>query len=237
MKSITKTFSEMQLPVKALLFYNNLSDDRDVRVEAFDINEYGHPINAHPLSVNESKALAKSLSSSHHVYTGFLQYHGIILNKVLFVDATEEGFAIWYTPAGKANLLFKPELTIPCGEAHLPPLVWKATSQSVEVFALTDTERPGDETPLYHAPFFNLHIDGRVCMGTVDIDFEEDCNVIDFMHQWEHYFFNSYFSHAIDNIPLKSNLISLWQELLQTQAPFPMEVLKPNGKKLKDLII
>lgn len=237
MKIVTQTFSDLHVPVKALLFYTNQLDERDLRVEAFDMNDYGQPINAHPLSFNECKALVKSLSSSTGVYTGFLQYHGVLPENLLFVDATEEGYAIWYTPAQQTNLLFKEALTIPCGKAHLPPLVWKATSNTLEVFALTTTERPTNDTPLFHAPFFNVYLGGRVCMGTVDIDFDEDCNLVDFINRWEHYFFNSYFSHAIDTTPLGGNLVSLWQQLINTDTPFPLDVLKRNGKTIKHLIV
>lgn len=237
MKIITEAFSEVHVPLKALLFYHNLSDDRDPRVEAFDINDYGEPVNAHPLTDNESKALAKSLSYSHSVYTGFLQYHGVLPTKVLYVDTSETGCAIWYTPAQKVRLFFKEQLTIPSGMAHIPPLVWNATSDSVSVYALNTHERPTDETTLFHAPFFNLYEDGKVCMGTVNIDVDEECNLLDFMTQWEEYFFNSYFSHTIFTAPHKGNLVSLWQQQVENQTPFPLDVLTPNGKTIKNIIV
>jgi PRTRC genetic system protein B len=237
MKIITKQFSNFHMPVKALLIYKNLHDERDIRVEAFDVLGNGQPINAHPLSDNEAKNLAKTLSYSKKVYTGFLHYEGVIPTKLLYVDQ-QEGYAIWYTPAQPISLLFKKSLTIPCGKAHVPALVWKAGRDKVSVFALTTTDRPTDNTPLFNAPFFNINADGEVCMGSVDTDFEEDCDLPEFMNQWEHYFFNSYFSHLIGHSPINGNLVSLWQQLMQSPDQcFPTEVLKPNGKKLKDVII
>lgn len=238
MKIITHEFRQLHMSHKALLFYTNLADSQDVRVEAYDMDEKGRPINAHPLTVNESKALATSLSKSRNVYTGFLQYNGVLPAHLLFVDASDEGYALWYTPAQKARLLFKEGLTIPNGEAQLPPLIWRATSKHVELYAVSSSERPTGETPLYHAPFFNVYLDGRVCMGNVDIDFDEDCNLLDFMNGWEHYFFNSYFSHSISGSPIQGNLVSVWQQLVANpQQPFPLEVLKLNGKTVNDLIV
>jgi PRTRC genetic system protein B len=239
MKKITHEFSQLHRPVKAFLVYNHLTDERDVRVEAFDTDEKGWPMNAHPLSVNEMKMLAKSLSVSTDVHTRFLECKGVFPSNLLYVDARENGYALWYTPAQKINLLFKKELTIPCGEANVPPLVWIATASDLHLYALKTDSRPTGDTPLFYAPFFNIHPGGMVCMGTVDIDIDEDCNLVDFMNQWEEYFWASYFTHSIGGaVAITGNIVSLWQELTRDpQKPFPLEVLKKNGKTINDLIL
>jgi PRTRC genetic system protein B len=238
MKIITSEFSQFYSPNMALLVYENKFDGRDVRVESYDIDKKGRPVNAHPLTVNESKALAKALATGPDMRTGFLHHKGIVHANLLYVDL-EQAFAVWYTPARQVELLFKKELTIPNGKAHVPPLVWKAHHNQLEVFALKEAERPTEKTPLFHAPFFNLYADGRVCMGTVDIEIDEDCSLPDFMALWEDYFWKSYFSHSIGGLtPITGNLVGLWQNLVsQPQTPFPVEVLKRNGKTVKDLIV
>lgn len=87
-----------------------------------------------------------------------------------------------------------------------------------------------EQTLLYHAPFFNLYNDGRVCMGTVKVDIKADCHLEDFMQSCEQYFFNSYFSHLIGNAsPVKENIIQLWQKLVGSDKPFPLKSLLKNG--------
>ncbi len=237
MNIVTSEFGQFYLPKKAMLVYENNADQNDVRVESYDIDAKGRPVNAHPLTVNECKALAKALNTSRELRTGFLHYKGVWPANLLYTD-TEQGFAVWYTPARQVELLFKKELTIPSGTAHVPPLVWKAYNHTLEVFALKSDERPTEKTPLLYAPFFNIYDDGRVCMGTVDIEIDEDASILDFMAQWETYFWKSYFCHSIQgNTPITGNLVSLWQELVaDPQKPFPVDVLKPTNRNLNDLI-
>lgn len=45
--------------------------------------------------------------------------------------------------------------------------------------------------------FFNIYEKGNVCMGTVSIDIKNSASVEEFIQAWEHYFFNSYFSHSL----------------------------------------
>jgi hypothetical protein len=74
-------------------------------------------------------------------------------------------------------------------------------------------------------------------MGTVSIDIKNSASVEEFVQAWEDYFFNSYFSHLMeDHNPIKGNCVSLWNKLIQTGEAFPKEVLKRNNKTLKKLL-
>lgn len=65
MTNITRIFEEVYLPIKAILIYQPLlEEDKNVYVEAYDIDENGSPVNAHPLSINEATTLAENLNSS-----------------------------------------------------------------------------------------------------------------------------------------------------------------------------
>jgi len=73
-------------------------------------------------------------------------------------------------------------------------------------------------------------------MGTVNVDITNSASVEEFTRAWEHYFFNSYFSHSLcGNLTVK-NIVNLWKDLIQTGNPFPKEVLKKNNKTLKNLL-
>ncbi len=239
MNDITSSFGKLYHPVKAFVVYQPQGMDRnkEVYVEAYDMDKAGYPVNAHPLTVRESTALAKALDTSGDLKRSFLKPAGLIPSKLLYTESSHNGFALWYTPAQRIDLLFTDGLDIPCGKAFIPALVWKATKEDLYIYALkTETAIDGD-TPLYYAPFFNLYEDGRVCMGTVHIHIRPDCMLEEFIAQWESYFLNSYFSHLIQShAPVKGNIVQLWQGLINSRRKFPVKQLIPNGLTIKDLI-
>lgn len=119
----------------------------------------------------------------------------------------------------------------------MPTLLWKATANSISVYALKTNRRPTANTPLYYAPFFNVYENGNVCMGTVEIEMQKVQCLEDFINDWEQHFFNSYFSHLLDSYcPTKLNTVTLWKELINTDKPFPTNELKKNNRTLKDLL-
>ncbi|RZJ66791.1 MAG: PRTRC system protein B [Flavobacterium sp.] len=235
MKNITDLFSQSYTPFKALLFYQNEKDD--LYVESYDMDVLGKPINAHPLTQRESKILSESMQSKQENMSGFLCTLGLLSDRILHVDRSGEGYAIWYTSEMRKHLIFKSDLGIPNGEAYLPPLLWKASKKGLSVWALGSNDRPNLETKLYQAPFFNLYPDGRVCMGNVDVKFSLSIDLDEFMSQWEKLYFGSAFSHLLQGIsPVKCNIVQLWQEQIGTEILFPKKQLKRFPKLLKDII-
>jgi PRTRC genetic system protein B len=236
MKNVAAAFNNIYLPKKALVVYQSLADENGLYVEAYDMDVNGKRINAHPLSVKETIALAEVLNTCTELSNDFLISKGLLPENVLHVNA-KLGYAVWHTPEQKVNLLFKKELGIACGEAFIPAMVWKARKDSLYVYAMKESKRPTGATKLYFAPFFNIHGDGNVCMGTVNIEIDKHYCLEDFIKAWEDYFFNSYFSHLIGNYsPTKGNIVQLWKGLVGTDRKFPNEVLIKNGKQIKDLL-
>ncbi len=237
MKNISHLISDVYVPEKAILIYKNFSEvENKIYVESFDIDKNGKPINAHPLSEQESAALSKALQHSVKKENNFLQCRGIISENILFINTTYNGFVIWFTPEQKVNLFFKNELGIPSGKAKVPALIWKATKNHLEIFAVQENKRPKENTQLFFAPFLNVFRTGKVCMGTVDINIENKCCLEDFIKYWEEYFWNSWFSHGVENYnPVSANIIQLWKEHVNTNKNFPTEVLIKRNEMLKDL--
>lgn len=237
MENITENFGTLYKPVKALMIYRPEGRSTDSYVEAFDMDAEGFMVNAHPLSVQESKGLSKALDVSAALKRGYLKSKGLMPKNVLYINADQDGFALWHTPAMEADLFFVEDLGIPDGRAKVPPLLWKADRHALRVYALNTKEEIDPETVLYHAPFFNMYADGRVCMGTVRRKFAEDCSLEEFMEQWQQYFFNSYFSHHIgSHNPVRGNLSALWAKLIGTGNPFPVKALQKTKFTLKNLL-
>lgn len=227
----------MHHPYKGLVVYRSVEEAPDYYVEAYDFNDAGKMVNPHPLSLQESRQLAATLQTSSELSDSYLQCRELMPAKLLYTRQGTNGFAIWYTPAITHFLAFTPDLKIPDGEYPVPPMLWKASRTGVTVFALTKNETPTLKTTLFKAPFFNVHDDGNVCMGTVDIDIDPHTHLEAFMSKWEEYFFNSRFSHVLGGkSPVKGNIIQLWQSLKDSRRKFPVSCLLKHSITLKKLI-
>jgi PRTRC genetic system protein B len=238
MNNITNSFGTLYHPVKALLLYQRSGGQNEATnyVESYDMDKDGCPINGHPLSVKEANALAKSLLIAEKKQRNFLNPKDLLSRDVIFLKTGNDGFALWRTPARQVKLLFTESLDIPCGEANVPALLWKAGKTHLSIFAILDEDVDGN-TPLYHAPFFNVYADGKVCMGNVPVKIPNDCALEDFIRLWQEYFFNSYFSHLFGgHLPVKGNIVQLWQKLVKSNKPFPTDKLIPNNIPINKLI-
>lgn len=233
---ITENFGTLYHPKSALVFYETIGTNTDVYVEHFDMDSNGTPINAHPLTVQEANVLAKALKTDEEKNKAFLKPKGILPTNILHINPSEKGTVLWYTKTQQRQIYFVDSLGISNGKAQVPPMLWLASKSSLTVFALANDRRPTEKTPLHYAPFFNIYENGNVCMGTVSIDIKNSASVEEFIQAWEHYFFNSYFSHSLCENLTKKNIVTLWKNLINTYKPFPKEVLKKNNKTLKNLL-
>lgn len=233
----SKDFGTLYEPTSALIFYQSNDKKGGMYVEHFDMDKNGSPINAHPLTVNEAKTLAKSLQIDEEKDKTFLKPRGILPTNILHINPSKNGSAVWYTRAQERQLYFVKSLGITNGISYVPPMLWYANKKELSVFALASDRRPTEKTTLYYAPFFNVYEDGAVCMGTVDVNIKNSASVEEFTTAWEDYFFNSYFSHLLDSYnPIKGNCVNLWKKLIETDEIFPLECLKKNNRTLKNLL-
>ncbi len=234
---ITENFGTLYHPKSALVFYEAKGTEKTMYVEHFDMDKNGNPINAHPLTVKEAEVLAKSLQTDEEKSKAFLKSKGILPTNILHINTSnDKSTVLWYTKPQQRQLYFVDSLGIPNGKAQVPAMLWLASKSSLSVFALANNRRPTEKTPLYYAPFFNIYENGKVCMGTVSVDIKKSASVEEFIQAWEHYFFNSYFSHLMGYNPTRSYCDSLWKHLIKTDEDFPKERLKTNGLTLKNLL-
>ncbi|RZM23866.1 MAG: PRTRC system protein B [Pedobacter sp.] len=231
MKDLTNLINDHLRAVKALVFYEGKKDD--CYVECYDMNGEGMAINSHPLSVRESQKLADALDSSIEVKASYLNGIDLFPQELLYINSESNGFIVWYTPARSVNLFFKAELGLADGSANIPALVWKATRQGLWIWAVKEQGRPDGQSQLFCAPFLNVYDSGSVCMGSVRVDVPKNCSVSQFKQLWEHYFFDSSFSHTIAG---SDKLIGVWGSLIGTDEPFPTSQLKKANKKLIDIL-
>ncbi|UOE50895.1 prokaryotic E2 ligase family D protein [Mucilaginibacter sp. SMC90] len=242
--NITNNISDTFVPVKALLIYlrsksgeTYTNGNEEIYVESYDIGRNGKPINAHPLSAKESGKFGEILRSQEAGQNSFLKCRGILPVNLLYLNTAKHGFAVWHTPPVERQLFFKDDLGIPSGAAKVPAMLWKGSRDTLSVFALKGNRKPSLNSPLFHAPYFNMYADGKVCMGTVKLAIDADTCLDDFIALWESYFFNSYFSHTIEGgSNCGKNIVQLWQEQVSNKSPFPEAQLIKSGKILADII-
>ena len=240
MKDITQDFGTLYQPTSALVFYRNNQGSKDTYVEHFDIDENGNPINAHPLTEREAKELVKALATKtqRKKNQNFLKPKGVLPTHNLHINPSENGSALWYTKSMKRQFYFTENLEIPNGRAKVPAMLWLANQRSLKVFALPNNRRPTEKTELFYAPFFNVYENGNVCMGTVDVNIQNSNSLEEFTKKWEEYFFNSYFSHLMnEHNPINGNCVNLWKSLINTEKQFPKETLRTANRTLKNLLL
>ena len=116
-----------------------------------------------------------------------------------------------------------------------PALVFKVLGKDLFVRAMATTSRPGPETPLKTAPYWNTDSRGLVCVGSMRVPESSD---IASMHAWEDGYFQSEFTHAAGAVRLASHpggFIGLWRSLVGKKG-FPVQYLTDAGETLHDFV-
>ena len=112
-----------------------------------------------------------------------------------------------------------------------PGLVFAVTATGWHVAAVRGNARPGPETKLFRAPYFNVWKSGRICEGNVRLPERMSADMI---ADYERAFFDSNFTHPNDPRGLvkhKGGAIGFWIDMLTGRHPyvFPERVLAPLG--------
>jgi PRTRC genetic system protein B len=155
------------------------------------------------------------------------------------VLARNEFVTAWWTPAAARTLFFheNTELAPITGKKFpTPALVFKITSGGqLSIRALAESRRPERGTALFHASFWNVYLDGKVCHGTMRVP--QDLSLESLPH-WEKAFFGSNFSHTIrDEVCLHpAGSTGLWKQLAGAFGTFPVGFLKPSGDTLEEFV-
>jgi PRTRC genetic system protein B len=149
---------------------------------------------------------------------------GFVNERVVYLTQDAMG---WWRPAGKATIFFGQAISkgvSSTGTIAQPPLFFVITRRRWFVFALYVDRRPGPETVLCHAPYYNVYDDGHICEG--DLKRPEALNPAAIMDH-ERAFFNSRFTHPNAKDLTVTPLPALWTRLLTTPpSEFPREELK-----------
>ena len=119
-----------------------------------------------------------------------------------------------------------------------PGLVFAVTASGWHVAAVRGIGRPGPDTKLFRAPYFNVWKSGHICEGNVRLPERMSADMI---ADYERAFFDSNFTHPNDPRGLvkhKSGAIGFWIDMLTGHHPhaFPERVLAPMNCTLAAFI-
>lgn len=160
------------------------------------------------------------------VSTGLLPPECLFLSR----EQGQERLAIYVPPAVRTLLVqgdAQRALTVP-----LPGLVFVGQSSRYLIFATK--ERPGEHTPLFHAPFPNVNGDGAICTGTTPFPVCSTRTI----HQAFRAFAESAFNqHQVQGKSRrhKENILLLWEALQDTEH-YPEDDLRACPHTLSHLM-
>lgn len=147
----------------------------------------------------------------------------------------------WWSPAKVRMIFFSDRnndatMKILNGKKYpIPALIFKVSGTQLWIRALAENKRPGVETKLCMAPFWNCYANATVCLGSSKIP---STKRVEQIFEWEDSFFASEFTHAAGNnksCRFKGGFLSMWLSL-QGQATFPTEYLRPLNQTLKQFV-
>jgi PRTRC genetic system protein B len=133
----------------------------------------------------------------------------------------------WWEPAQIRSMFFAREcdgMTLDGKCFPHPPLLFAVQNGQLMVWALAEEKRPGPDTWLYMAPYWNTYEDGRVCHGTMRTP---QTVTIENLPQWSHAFFASQFTGSnlgIQQCSHPQGFLGMWTSLKGAKR-FPTEYL------------
>ena len=116
-----------------------------------------------------------------------------------------------------------------------PALIFKVAGKDLFVRATAITCRPGPETPLKTAPYWNTDSRALVCAGSMRVP---DSSDIASIPAWQDAYFQSEFTHAAGAVRLTSHpggFIGLWKSLAGSER-FPVHYLTDAGETLQEFV-
>lgn len=238
MKNLTERTGRIFPAVKLFAVHKDMANNSTTYIQAYDIDDMGFPINAHPLSLAECTNLIKVLDWKNSAQKSYLKPEKLLPKNVIYINPEKNGFALWTTPPLRTKLFFSEPLGIENNQcAFVPALLWKAYQDKLYVYALLTDQGVTVKTPIYHAPFFNIYRDGKICFGNVEVNFTKETTLEKFISKWQAYFFNSFFTGSIDgHNPVQGQLTTIWKNLLNTNSKFPVDKLSKSNLTIENLI-
>jgi PRTRC genetic system protein B len=116
-----------------------------------------------------------------------------------------------------------------------PALIFKVAGRDLFVRAMATNSRPGPDTLLKTAPYWNTDARGLVCAGSMRVPESSDIASIP---AWGDSYFRSEFTHAAGAVRLTNHpggFIGLWRSLIGRKK-FPVQYMTDAGETLQEFV-
>lgn len=154
-------------------------------------------------------------------------------NLILFNQLLSQEKVIWYFPPAIKKLYFNDNIGIKTGNYPTPGLIFR-WEEKLSIYAIK-SKSINENTILYKAPYPNIGY-ADVCMGNAHYNVKMNTELEDFIREAEARFFESYFTHTMNNSSvLKGNFVLIYNKM-QTEGVFPNKYLQSTNKRLKDIL-
>jgi PRTRC genetic system protein B len=145
---------------------------------------------------------------------------------------------VWWMPACKKRVFFdNKELGKRSAIVPHPALLFVVVGREWLIFAMKGNNRPTKNTPLFHAPYFNVYDNGNICAGTAEIPDRLSTSAIP---TWENAFFESAFTHVngeIRKVSHPKGEYAFWKEMLDNKyEKFPVKFLVDSNQTLHSVM-
>ncbi len=148
------------------------------------------------------------------------------------VLVTDSDLLVWHRPATRRPIIFQTQdkalnADVSGWPVLHPPLLFVARPGRIAAYALTGPERPGMDTPLCRAPYFNLYPTGSMCEGNVPLP-PAPTPTEETLAGYEAAFYDSAFVHtnlgSRNIIQWKNGHAGFWRDM-KTTVHFPGHAL------------
>ena len=161
-------------------------------------------------------------------------FRGLIPKNLLHFGFKGTLSLVWVVFPKSCNLFFDSKTGISNGLYPIPKLVFALYGNTLKVFALKRNDSINDSTTLYNAPFLNVNLRGKVCMGSASINYDGFKHYEDIMGYVEKQFFNSVFTETHHFNIVQGNIVNVMNSL-KNKKRFDDKILQSNNNQLKIL--
>lgn len=221
MNERTEILTSSFKPVLNIVVYrseNKLSGGDDFYLESHDVNPEGNIMAGKPL---KQETLDDIVNVFFDDRKNLSQISGMIPDNLLSFELKPGGHykMVWYRPAEIRVVHHAAQLKLPSAKCWVPATVYVAERSQLNVYALSSSARPKENTKIWKAPYFNTNDHGNVCLGSAKVQKPKDKTYQNIMNYWESIFWLSEFTHENGQGKVKSkNLISVWKKLLASKT-------------------
>jgi PRTRC genetic system protein B len=164
-------------------------------------------------------------------------YAGFVDERIVYIGPR---VTAWWQPPCLERVFFEsrnddPEkaIGVRSGIVQHPGLVFALAGARWFVFAVRGDARPGPDTPLHRAPYFNVWVSGEICVGNVARPARVSAASLP---AWKGAFFGSRFTHPNEArsgalTHYRGGMYALWRDLLDGRiTTIPAASLVRHGK-------